>query len=187
MVALILKHRLHGIRPAERIVFEETMDHEVRVPADGAREVGVEREGEAKMTDVIGAVLRLGHRTKRSLLDDRLLRGVLDRFQESVQSLRIHYPFQAAGLVSWVDAAETNPRTGRPFQRPERVAPLAAAAAPAGTRLDATLDGESASPGLVNPYAGSLGLGGVYVLGRQVRPYRRVLSATAAFRREVFL
>ena len=102
-------------------------------------------------------------------------------------SLRIHYPFQAAGLVSWVDAAETNPRTGRPFQRPERVAPLAAAAAPAGTRLDATLDGESASPGLVNPYAGSLGLGGVYVLGRQVRPYRRVLSATAAFRREVFL
>ncbi len=101
-------------------------------------------------------------------------------------SLRIHYPFQAAALVSWVDTAQTNPRTGRPLQRPEEVTALDVTP-PTGTQLDASLDAESGSPGLVNPYAGSLGLGRVHVLGREVRPYRRVLSATAAFRREVFL
>ncbi len=101
-------------------------------------------------------------------------------------SLRIHYPFQAAALVSWVETGVTNPRTGRSFQLPEEVA-APDVTAPDGTQLDPSLGGVSASPSLVNPYSGSLGLGRVYMLGKEVRPYRRVLSATAAFRREVFL
>ncbi len=102
-------------------------------------------------------------------------------------SLRIHYPFQAAALVSWVDTGVTNPRTGRSFQRAEGVAALDVPAPLDNAQLDASLDGEIASAGLVNPYGGSLGLGRVHMLGKEVRPYRRVLSATAAFRREVFL
>ncbi len=104
-------------------------------------------------------------------------------------SLRIHYPFQAAGLVSWVETAKINPSTGLPFQRPETVAALDGleVAAPEGAQVDASLDDEIPNAGLVNPYSGSLGLGRVYVLGREVRPYRRVISASAAFRREVFL
>lgn len=89
-------------------------------------------------------------------------------------SLRIHYPFQAAGLVSWVEADETNPATGRSFQRPEEVSALEV---PEPTGIEGT-----PATGLVD-----LGLGRVYMLGREVRPYRRVLSASAAFRREVFL
>ena len=36
-------------------------------------------------------------------------------------------------------------------------------------------------------YSGTYGLGTQYVLGREVRPFRRLIAAQAIFRREVFL
>jgi hypothetical protein len=71
--------------------------------------------------------------------------------------LRINYPFQAATL-----SAYTVNDSGQQ--------------APVVTSED----------GDVGPYAGADGLGRQAALGKTVRPFRRVLSAQAIFRREIF-
>lgn len=101
-------------------------------------------------------------------------------------ALRIHYPFQSAALASWRD---TGARTtdGEPLRSPMN------AAVTSDAKLDSNLGelapdlGESTWGGVVHPYSGAYGLGSMRVLGRDVRPWRRVISVEAAFRREVFL
>ena len=82
-------------------------------------------------------------------------------------ALRVQYPFQAAGLQAW--------RDGRMVEATEAsgVAPPVGGLTFAATETRGT-------------HAGRLGLGVLYSMGREVRPFRRVLSAGAAFRREVF-
>ncbi len=98
-------------------------------------------------------------------------------------SLRLNYPFQAAALLSWnVDAdgnaslrgavAETTTCTG--------LAPGQAAQVTVG-RIPVATGSRDAGPN-----AGALGLGRQLAFGRVVRPFRRVISAEAAFRREVY-
>lgn len=97
-------------------------------------------------------------------------------------SLRLNYPFQAAALLSW-DVDEEGGATLREAVTPGPCAGLA------GGTPQATvgrLPVAGATPN-VGPHAGELGLGRQLAFGRAVRPFRRVISAEAAFRREVYL
>ena len=85
-------------------------------------------------------------------------------------SLRLRYPFQAVGLQGW----RTTASGGR--RMIDAVDPTAA---PADDTSFVSTDPDGA-------YGGRFGLGRLYSLGREVRPFRRVLAATAAFPREVF-
>lgn len=108
--------------------------------------------------------------------------------------LRIHYPFQAAALPGVRDAGPVDPRTGVARQRFDDAD---RAHIDQGLEaLGATLlfdDGGSVPRDGVAAYAGPRGLGRLSIAGagdgdaRVVRPWRRLLSASAGFRRELFL
>jgi len=109
--------------------------------------------------------------------------GAFQAAEGGLVSLRVNYPFQAAALLSWredgaggalpVDAEEPGACVG--------LAPGSATVTTPGPR---PTSGAASGTG---PYAGALGLGRHLALGREVRPFRRVVSAEAAFRREVYL
>ncbi|MBX3469841.1 MAG: pilus assembly protein [Planctomycetes bacterium] len=90
----------------------------------------------------------------------------------------MNYPFQAAAMVGYRSSPD------EPFE-PNMGAPL-----PADDASVVDPDG----PGLplaavsrpVGPYAGTYGLGVQLAYARQVRPFRRLITLQAAFRREVF-
>jgi len=95
-------------------------------------------------------------------------------------ALRVNYPWQAAALVGYLPAA------GGPFEPNINgiiTADDAAVTAPpppgAGTSL---LPGS----GGAGTYAGTYGLGKMYAMAKEVRPFRRLLSVQALERREVF-
>lgn len=97
-------------------------------------------------------------------------------------AVRINYPYQAAMLSGYQSAAPTAtdplpPNVTLPILADDsavqqnNVAP--------GSPLD--------DAGAVGPYAGQFGLGRHYALaGKTVRPFRKLISAQAVFRREVF-
>jgi hypothetical protein len=101
--------------------------------------------------------------------------------QGGLVALRLNYPYQAGGLTAF------RPNPSGPFE-PNVDSPIGADdnavvqldAPPQGTVIPA---GPGASPGA---YVGVFGLGRQLAFGREVRPFRRVLSAQAFFRREVF-
>lgn len=99
--------------------------------------------------------------------------------QKLLVALRINCPYQAATL----SAMQPNPETGAMTQ------PILADddAVSAQNPAPGTLIGASSDSGL---YSGPYGLGKFYAFGAQgqdgVRPFRRLLSAQAIFRREVF-
>jgi len=104
--------------------------------------------------------------------------------------LRVNYPFQSAGLLAAESAGVTDPRTGRVTQQ---VVDADAAISDDPVSL-AALPGTFAPGGAEGgAYAGTRGLGRLYSIPdadgapRAVRPFRRLLSANAGFRREVFL
>lgn len=93
-------------------------------------------------------------------------------------SLRINYPFQAAALLGWrIDEGASLPIAA---EDPGACAGLSPGLAPRET------PGMLATAG-IGPYTGELGLGRHFALGQVVRPFRRVVSAEASFRREVYL
>jgi hypothetical protein len=98
--------------------------------------------------------------------------------EKGLVCLRINFPFQAATLSAFV----TNPPSGGPANLPVTASDGAVSnpgGAPAGTTL-ANATGGNAT------YAGPFGLGRQYALGHTVRPFRRLISGQAMFRREVF-
>lgn len=98
---------------------------------------------------------------------------------QGVAAVRLNYPFQAAAMVGYRESP------GGPFE-PNVGRPIAAA--------DGAVVEVGSGPGLafanvsgqVGPYAGQYGLGVQLAHAREVRPFRKLISAQAAFRREVF-
>ena len=96
-------------------------------------------------------------------------------------AVRLNYPYQAALLTGFYPAAATAtdplpPNLGNPILADDS-AVSASNTAPGGLVDD----------GAMGTYAGAYGLGRVYALaGKTVRPYRRLISVQAVFRREVF-
>jgi hypothetical protein len=76
-----------------------------------------------------------------------------------IAAVVVNYPFQAAALSGFAPRPEGEPNAGYAIEAPENE--------PIGT------------------YAGADGLGAQYAMGKKVRPYRRILTGQAFFRREV--
>ena len=91
-------------------------------------------------------------------------------------AVRLNVPFQSASLSAYLPTAELTPQ-GDPFQNPIE------AADPAGGGYRIVGPG----PDGTGPYSGTYGLGEQFVLGQSVRPFRRLVTPQAVFRREVFL
>lgn len=100
-------------------------------------------------------------------------------------ALRINYPFQSASMSSFeLNAADpVAPTVGSPNVADDGgVTQLNAADRPGDTIGQPLVSG-----GLVaGTYGGEFGLGAQAVMGQVIRPYRRVISAQAIYRREVF-
>lgn len=98
--------------------------------------------------------------------------------------LRINYPFQAAAMTFHGPGADPtgpfDPTLGQPVIADDSVLIEDATGRPGGllTGVDTT-SGSTA-------YSGVYGLGRLPALGQEVRPFRRVLTGQAIFRREVF-
>ena len=91
-------------------------------------------------------------------------------------ALRLNVPFQSSTLSAYIPAGELTP-AGDPFQQP-------ILAADPGGGGHAIL---GPGPDGAGPCSGTYGLGEQYVLGQSVRPFRRLVTAQAIYRREVFL
>lgn len=121
----------------------------------------------------------------------------LSSAEAGVVWLRIHYPFQAAALSAFRDGA---PADGSGNLGSVVVADSISADDPRRAdgrvlgRLVGDLDAEEpvVRDGVVRttpyrPYSGTLGLGKQAAFATEVRPFRKLLSADAFFRREVLL
>ena len=91
-------------------------------------------------------------------------------------ALRLNVPFQSASLTAYVPTGEINAQ-GDPVQIP------ATAVDPGGGGYSILGPG----PDGTGPYSGTYGLGEQFALGQSVRPFRRLVTPQALFRREVFL
>ncbi len=105
--------------------------------------------------------------------------------QRGVVVLRLNYPYQAAALSAYQpnntlaapsgvtprnDIIEANDGSVQVQQRPDGFAP--------GTPIGSGQE--------VGPYAGPYALGRHFALGKSVRPYRKLLTSQAIYRREVY-
>jgi hypothetical protein len=95
-------------------------------------------------------------------------------------AVRVNYPYQAAALTGFLSSP------------PDALDPLppnvgnAIAADDAGVQQNNLPPGATIDDGFVGPYAGPYGLGRQFALaGRVVRPFRKLISAQAVYRREV--
>lgn len=102
----------------------------------------------------------------------------LDSPEGGLAAVRLNYPFQAAAMVGYMESPDGpfEPNAGAPITADD-----AAVSDPDGPGLPLADLGAPAGP-----YAGAYGLGVQLAYGRQVRPFRKLITAQAAFRREVF-
>lgn len=107
----------------------------------------------------------------------------VDSDQRGIVALRINYPFQSASMSSFRPNPEGpfEPTIGNPNLADDGQV----------TQLNNAPGGLTGAP-LINDgiyagtYGGQFGLGAQGALGQTVRPYRRVITAQAIYRREVF-
>lgn len=110
--------------------------------------------------------------------------GPFSTVNEGVVALRLNVPYQAAALSGYSDGevgpiapGDTLPNVGTPITADDSAVvvenPGAVPGGPAGTSAFQT-------------YAGPYGLGTTLALGQELRPFRRLVSSQAIFRREVF-
>lgn len=92
-----------------------------------------------------------------------------------IVALRINYPFQAVGMVSYRPAGDGMVAPNRADDEAVSHADL-----PEGYSL---FGGDTSG---VPVYAGRFGLGTLHAFATRVRPYRKVISAQGVYRREVF-
>jgi TadE-like protein len=95
-------------------------------------------------------------------------------------AVRINYPYQAAALSGFLPSAPSDidplpPNVANPI-----------AADDGGVQQNNVAPGGEVDDGTIGPYAGPFGLGRHFALaGRVVRPFRKLISVQAIYRREV--
>lgn len=102
-----------------------------------------------------------------------------------IVALRINYPFQSASMSSFQPnvAGPFEPTIGSPNVANNSVS---APSPPNGTLIDQPLVSSGPNAIYAGTYGGTLGLGAQGAFGQVVRPFRRVITAQAIYRREVF-
>ena len=121
--------------------------------------------------------------------------SVANTITRGIVALRINYPFQSASMSSFRPnaAGQFEPSVGQPNSADDgAVVELNSADRPGDLNGSSLLGGGSA-PLYAGTYGGQYGLGAQGALGsnqltggRPVRPFRRVISAQAIYRREIF-
>lgn len=101
--------------------------------------------------------------------------------ERGLVAIRINYPYQAAMMSAYLPSGAP-PGTPKPPNLSRRVQALDGDV----VQTNAAPGPSVAISGEVGVYAGSYGLGAVFVAGDRVRPFRRLLSSQMIFRREVF-
>jgi hypothetical protein len=96
--------------------------------------------------------------------------------ERGLVALRVNYPYQATTVIALREAPAGSTTHYQPVLAND--AGVTQLNTPGGTLIGGSDD--------AGPYAGSYALGKFYSLNREVRPYRRLISAQSAFRREVF-
>lgn len=103
---------------------------------------------------------------------------------QGIAALRLHYPFQAATVGSFRET------TADPFDPNLQDPVVADDGAVVDTSTDAPAPGDFVAPDAsavgASPVSGRYGLGKQLALGQELRPFRRVQTAQAVFRREIF-
>ena len=95
-------------------------------------------------------------------------------------AVRINYPYQAATLSGFQPSVPTDVDP-----LPPNIANVITAEDGSVTEINAA-PGDTLDDGAIGPYAGAFGLGRQYALaGRTVRPFRKLISVQAIYRREV--
>ena len=101
-------------------------------------------------------------------------------------SLRVNYPFQSAMLSGFQSRGETFEPNGKFVIKADDTAVIQENEPP-GRFVFAPLPGSFIPEGdPTGPYDGAFGLGRQFALGAAVRPFRKLISAQAVFRREAF-
>lgn len=100
--------------------------------------------------------------------------------QQGLVAIRVNYPFQAATLVGFQQGPDGPLEPGGEAIQANDDGVTAVNAPPGG--LAPALPG-----GGIGPYAGTYGLGGQFNWAQVRRPFRKLLTAQAIFRREVML
>lgn len=101
------------------------------------------------------------------------------RTQKGLVAIALNYPFQAAATSSFRTSPDGPFEPNGAFPNEADDAGVTQSNAPP----QGTVQVVAPSTG---PYAGPFGLGRQLALGREVRPFRRLLTAQAIYRREVF-
>jgi hypothetical protein len=115
----------------------------------------------------------------------------IDSEQRGLVSLRINYPFQAAAMSSFqhnpIDPEYPfEPTVGRPVIASNAI--YLGGNPNGNTLVPLPLASPSATGRLIysGTHGGTAGLGAQGAFGTIVRPYRRIMSAQAIYRREIF-
>ncbi len=98
--------------------------------------------------------------------------------QSGVVALRVNYPYQSASMSGYQPGIDPSQPGGPPLL--PIVAGGGGGGGPSGVGAAVTSDEQ------FGPYAGDNGLGQQAAMGETVRPFRRLISAQAIYRREVF-
>jgi len=109
----------------------------------------------------------------------------IDSAQRGIVALRINYPFQSASMSSFRpnEAGPFEPTVGSPnLANDGGVVEINPTERPGELINQPLIDGDL----YAGTYGGQYGLGAQGALGQTVRPYRRVISAQAIYRREIF-
>jgi|TARA_B100001750_G_scaffold160765_1_gene129660 hypothetical protein len=99
----------------------------------------------------------------------------LSSTQRGIVALRINYPYQSASMSSFRSRQFGDSQLGQPN--------IANDASVIAGNVDGSLVASDIPTG---PNSGDYGLGMQFAFGQSVRPYRRVISAQAIYRRETF-
>ena len=99
--------------------------------------------------------------------------------QSGIVALRVNYPYQSASMSGFEPGADPGEPGGKP------VVPIVANGSGASSPPPG-VGGEVTSDQQFGPYAGANGLGQQAAFAETVRPFRRLISAQAIYRREVF-
>lgn len=99
-----------------------------------------------------------------------------------VAAIRVNYPYQSGTMSQHGEnpMGPFTPTIGLPVEADDSSVTVTGTLPTGGTAVDST----GGAPGGV--YAGEFGLGKQQARGKVLRPYRRVITAQAIFRREVF-
>jgi hypothetical protein len=99
--------------------------------------------------------------------------------------VRVNYPYQAAAMTGHLPnpAGPFDPTIGNPITADEVGVVQLPGACPARQPPGALLPDD---PTAVGAFAGPFGLGRQLAYARTVRPFRKLISAQAIYRREVF-